>query len=181
MENCSVFDKLLDKDEKILLCEKPTPSRFYLNFWGKTLVWTLWVFLLTELVLLLFERAPTWYYYIPFGLFGVSLIFAIPFSIICFNHTVYAVTNKRVLVRTGVTGIEYKTLDLKSIGVVNLKQDFWDRALLHNTGTIFFGGLLETNGQVTMHGFEFKFVEDPQKVYTVVRQLLNELGANDKK
>lgn len=173
MEDTALFDQVLDGDEQVLLCQKPSPSRFYLNFWGKTLLWTLWVFLLTELVLLVFENVPVGYYFIPFALFGVALVFAIPLSILCFDHTVYAVTNKRILVRTGITGIEFRSLNLISIGVVNFKQDIWDRMLLHNTGSIFFGGQLETNGQTTMHGFEFKFIEKPQAVYTAVRKLLN--------
>ena len=50
---------------------------------------------------------------IPIGCFFVFLGLMILFSIIFYKNVYYAYTNKRVIIRSGIFGVDYKSINLR--------------------------------------------------------------------
>ncbi|MCS7113765.1 MAG: PH domain-containing protein [Nitrososphaerota archaeon] len=70
-----------------------------------------------------------WYSAIGFYIFGLSL-----YPILLWRNLYYVLTDRRIIVRKGVVGIDYDILDLEYVQQVNLDRGVWDR--LYGTGTI---------------------------------------------
>ena len=114
-----------------------------------------------------------------FGI-GVLCVFAV-FSLITItcvalwcNKTVYAWTNKRVLIRTGYIGVDYKSLDLNMVGALSVNVNIVDKILHKNTGTISFGSMASPMTVQNASKFSFSFIRDPYQVYKEVKVYIDQ-------
>jgi len=111
-----LFDNILEKGEVVLRTYKPD---------RKTLR-TEWFF---------------WWLVIP--LMWPFLILCLPVLIPVFrayyNKRAYAVTDRRILVRGGIIGIDYKSLKITAINATTSRVGLMDKIAKQNTGTIEFG------------------------------------------
>ena len=114
------------------------------------------------------------------------LVFSTPFLLMIilsligyiarYHRTIYVVTNKRLIIRSGFIGVDYKSIELKYIGLVNVRVDFLDK-LCGNTGTITFASPaipLTTNQNNVNGAFAFRCVENPYEVYKKVKEYIPE-------
>ena len=111
-----------------------------------------------------------------FGGFGLLTCFltVLGYSI-RYKRTLYAVTDKRLIVRSGFIGVDYKSIELKYVGLINVRVDFLDKLVRSNTGTITFASaaIPMTNGQnAANNAFTFKCVDDPYEVYKKVKKYI---------
>lgn len=81
----------------------------------------------TSLSLLLFLLV--WYGIVGFSVFSFSL-----YPILLWRNLYYILTDRRIIVRKGVVGIDYDILELGYVQQVNLDRGLWDK--LYDTGTI---------------------------------------------
>lgn len=88
--------------------------------------------------------------------------------------TVYAWTNKRVLIRTGYIGVDYKSLDLNMVGALSVNVTMVDKLLRRNTGTIAFGSMASPMTTQNASKFNFAFVYDPYRVYKEVKGYIDQ-------
>jgi len=88
--------------------------------------------------------------------------------------TVYAWTNKRVLIRTGYIGVDYKSLDLNMVGALSVNVNVIDKILRKNTGTVAFGSMASPMTTQTASKFNFTFVFDPYRVYKEVKGYIDQ-------
>lgn len=88
--------------------------------------------------------------------------------------TVYAWTNKRVLIRTGYIGVDYKSLDLNMVGALSVNVTMVDKLLRRNTGTIAFGSMASPMTTQNASKFNFPFVYDPYRVYKEVKGYIDQ-------
>lgn len=124
--------------------------------------------------------AETTDYFAPmmFVFFGaiilVLFLFVILGYVVRYKRTIYVVTNKRLIIRSGFIGVDYKSVELRQIGLINVRVDFLDKLIKSNTGTITFASaaipMYGQNGQVG--AFRFACVDNPYEVYKRVKELV---------
>lgn len=185
MENCTVFDVILDQNENILKIFRPNKLRYiFINF-----IW--YFFLLTILSAILFA---TFYFadaennkygfYLPlFIAVGFDLFFSCLILIsyaIRYQKTYYALTNKRVIIRTGIIGIDYQTLDIKMIGAINVYVSLLDKLVKPNTGKIVIGSTSAPVNNARQSNFNFYCVDNPYDTYRQIKETIDANRAKNK-
>ena len=112
------------------------------------------------------------------------LVFSAPFLlmiglsiagyIVRYKRALFVVTNKRLIIRSGFIGVDYKSIELKYVGLVNVRVDFLDKISGGKTGTITFASAaIPMNGQNNTNGaFCFSCVENPYEVYKKVKEYI---------
>ena len=166
MEN--VFDLILEKDEKIVEVFKPNKFKTYL----KSIFNFTWILLCVLIPLAIgmflpeegFEAANPIWCVLPIGLFVLGEFVYIVFLNMHYKKTFYAYTNKRILIRTGVVGVDYKSLDLSSVGAMDVYVSLLDKIVNRNTGSLRFGSMSSpmTNGAAA---YQFAHISEPYEVY----------------
>ena len=111
----------------------------------------------------------------PVVLLGVLLlmfIIGLPIVLVSHKNIFYAVTNKRVIIRSGIFGIDFKSMDLNDINAVETYVSVLDKIAKKNTGTINFGSptrpILAVQGGRMGSTFKFVYILDP---YAVAKEL----------
>jgi hypothetical protein len=87
-----------------------------------------------------------------------------------YGNTSYAFTNRRVMMRTGFIGTDFKSIDYDKISDIEVTVNFIERAF--NVGTIrFFSGRTETDeGQTTKLYDNWEAISNPYEVFKQVKQ-----------
>ena len=114
------------------------------------------------------------------------LVFSAPFLLMIilsligyvarYHRTIYVVTNKRLIIRSGFIGVDYKSIETKYVGLINVRVDFLDK-ICGSTGTITFASpaMPMMNTQNNVNGaFAFRCVENPYEVYKKVKEYIPE-------
>ena len=156
----SLFDNILDKDEKIEKVFKPQKSKFFFSvllYWGLTFL----IFALVGVFAVLFPEegmeTELIYLLIPIGLWLVLMLFVLLFAIIHYKNLYYAYSNKRIIIRSGIFGVDFKSLDMSMIGAVNVYVSLIDKIVHKNTGSISFGSTASPIGYAQSSGSAYKF------------------------
>ena len=91
-----------------------------------------------------------------------------------YSRALFVVTNKRLIIRSGFIGVDYKSIELKYVGLVNVRVDFLDKLAGGKTGSITFASAaIPMNGQNNINGaFCFACVENPYEVYKKVKEYI---------
>lgn len=137
-----IFDVILDKDENLIKTFKPNKAKFMfsvLMYWSIFLlmfavVGALMIFFPDEGVVI-----DKIYLLIPLCGFVVCMLIVWLFAEIYYKNLYFAYSNKRVIVRSGIFGVDFKSLDMSMIGAVNVYVSLIDKILRKNTGSIYFG------------------------------------------
>ena len=181
----NAFDQVLDQDEKVLLVLKPNKKRMlYLNnMFGRIIcvLFGLALILSGAFAKYIFPNDESnGVFSVVFILCGLFFIICLVVEILCYkamyNKTFYAVTNKRVLVRTGIIGVDYRNLDISFIGSINVNVGIYDKMIKPNTGTISFGSFAApiTVGNGLSLSFNFSCVDEPYEVFKKIKSLIDE-------
>lgn len=191
-----VFSPILDNDEKVLKVIKPNKFAFYFK---NLLLWFLWgVFILgstcfgvimgltedmEEGVSLISESELKTDIIICVCIFGailvVTLLLVWLFLHLYYKNVYYAYTNKRILIRKGVFGVDYQSLDIKMIGASTVNVSLFDKILRKNTGRINFGSMASPiNGTNTANTFILSNVVDPYGLYKEIKNHISNIIEN---
>ena len=179
--------KILDDDEEIKESYKPNKKRFVLIrtvisclfmllFGGAFLV----VGILGVLSIISFadesgvqDISGAIAFIVIGGIPLLLIVMSIVGNIVRYKRTIYVVTNKRLIIRSGFIGVDYKAIEIKNIGLVNVRVDFLDKLVKPNTGTVTFASAaLPMNGNNQQTQFTFACVDDPYEVYRVVKSYI---------
>ena len=109
---------------------------------------------------------------------GVSFIMAVAFIvtvIVRYTKTLFVITNKRLIVRSGFIGVDYKSLHLEDVTASAVRVGLLDKLCKPNTGTLLFGAASspiydQRNGHALAFGFFH--VDDPYDLYKRVKTYL---------
>lgn len=144
MNQNNIFDVILDSDECIQKIYKPNKlkmfiSIFFMFFW-------MWLFLSLSFVFIILAEANDVYLWLAFLIFSVvSLIIFVLCAWLVFallyKNTYYAYTNKRLIIRHGIFGIDFKSLDMNMVGAISVDVTLIDKILKRGTGSIYFGSM----------------------------------------
>lgn len=109
-----------------------------------------------------------------FWLFGLIPLIAGAFTflkkIFSFPNTVYSYSDKRVMMRTGFIGTDFKTIDYDKISDIEVTVSVVEK--MYNVGTIrFFSGRTQTDeGNTTKLYDSWSSIENPYEVFKMVKQ-----------
>ena len=99
-----------------------------------------------------------------------------------YNKTYYACTNKRIIIRTGVIGVDFKALDLQMIGAINVNVSWVDKIVGRNTGSLTFGSMSSPlNAPANSHGYVFSYVKQPYEIYKHLKEMIEQSKQNAEK
>ena len=183
--------RILDDDEEVRASIKPNKKRFVLiNVLTGSLIITIvggilllfGILGLLDIIKFTAEDgssdigAP-----IALTIFGcIPLLFALINSIgfaVRYKRCIYVLTNKRLIIRSGFIGVDYKSLELKNIISLDVRVDFLDKLVHPNTGSIIFGSAANSivNGQNGRNiTFAFAHIENPYEEYKKIKASIPE-------
>lgn len=145
MEN--LFDNILEKDEHIIKIIKPSKSRYWKG-------------------LSLFAIPLFWPHFI---LIMVFTLFTFPFFYARgYKNLYYAYTNKRLIVRSGIIGVDFKTLDYPFITATSVDVGFLDKIQKSTTGTISF--------KSPSSSIRFQYVVQPYDLLKEIKEYIGTLS-----
>ena len=134
----ALFTNILNKDEKIVKVIKPNKLKLFM-YWFTYSFWVcFWLAFCSVLPMLTSGieggEVITWeYYMIPVGVIVLIFIFTAIFAEVYYRNNFFAYTNSRILIRSGIIGIDFKSLDMRYVGALNVKVGFWDKVLKRET------------------------------------------------
>ena len=140
-----LFDDILDKDEQIVKIIKPSKSRY-------------WKFFLIPLIIPIFLP-----HFIV--IMACTLFFIIPLLYArSYKNLYYAYTNKRLIVRRGTIGVDYRTLDYKFITSTAVDVGLLDKGKT-KTGSLSF--------KSPTASIRFDYVENPYDLMREIKEYIN--------
>lgn len=170
------FENILDDDEKVIKVIRPHKGKVYLSrILCTALPCLLYVALILAMVFIPSDEpmSKTDKLIALCSIIGFCVvIFAIVllFTALYFKHTYYAVTNKRLIIRTGIIGVDFKSLDYRNLGATDVYVSILDKILHKNTGTLRFGNASSPMGTNKMYCFSH--VVEPYNLYKEIKQYI---------
>lgn len=174
-----LFEKILDKDEKIIKIFKPQKTKYFFSVlfsWGICLLF----FALIGVCAVIFPDegyvVDKSLLLVPIGGWVVSMLVVLLIASIYYKNLYYAYSNKRIIIRSGVFGVDFKSLDMSMIGAVNVYVSLIDKILRKNTGTILFGSTASplNYGQTSGTCYKFTHIKMPYETCKEVKSYIDE-------
>lgn len=180
MEEKNLFQPILDDDEEVVKVIRLHKGRAWFSTIASLILFGL-VMVPMGILMIIFHEPEVAGDEDMMG-FGIMLLgfwaLVTLIAIICValwcNKTVYAWTNKRVLIRTGYIGVDYKSLDLNMVGALSVNVNIIDKLLHKNTGTIAFGSMASPMTMQNASKFSFSFISDPYQIYKEVKVYIDQ-------
>ena len=173
-----LFENILDKDEKIEKVFKPQKTKYFLS---SMLRWSLVIlsFALMGVLMIVFPdegmNVELIYLLIPIGFFVFGMLIVLLFASIYYKNLYYAYTNKRIIIRSGIFGVDFKSLDMSMIGAVNVYVSLIDKIVCKNTGSITFGSMASPiGGQNAGIGYSFCHIAAPYESCREMKSFIDE-------
>ena len=109
----------------------------------------------------------------------VILVIYIVYILITYKKTIYAISNKRLMIRTGFIGVDYKALDMNMIGSFNVKVGLLDRFIKPAaTGTLYFGStsspMMLNSKNIKTSQFVLDCIDNPYEIYRDIKEMIDE-------
>lgn len=171
MKDQEYFSLVLDKDEQILRTYRPNRARA----WFTTILASIFVFLVigvTSIGCLLDGETAVGIVTLVFAAIIIGLLCL--FVALWCNKTIYAITNKRVLIRTGYIGVDYKSLDFTLLGALTVNVSWVDKLLRKNTGSLAFGSMASPLTTSAASKFNFLYIQNPYVTYKEIKSIIDE-------
>lgn len=169
------FDSVKDNDEEILWTGKPKFVPYIFSGLGSglfTLAFGIvWILVNYNMKIGNTESGSGWNYFWLFGLIPlVQGLYVFLKRLLSFSNTAYGYSNKRVMMRTGFIGTDFKTIDYDKISDIEVTVNVIER--MYKVGSIrFFSGRTQTDeGNTTKLYDVWSAIENPYDVFKRVKQ-----------
>ena len=167
------FDSVKDDDEEIIWTGKPK----FIPYLATGIISGLGVFLFIGVYYMMTknvknEDGTTGNFQIWFAALPIAFVlWEFLRKLLSFGNTSYAYSNKRVMMRTGFIGTDFKSIDYDKISDIEVTVNFIERAF--SVGTIkFFSGRTQTDdGRTTKLYDQWEAIEHPYEVFKKVKQI----------
>jgi membrane protein YdbS with pleckstrin-like domain len=161
------FDSIKDDDEEILWIDKPQFIPYVITALGLgfgVLIFVGFYYAMTKNINNEGGAAGNfsiWFIVLPIVLF----LFSFLSKIFSYSNTSYAFTNKRIMLRSGFIGTDFKIIDYDKISDIEVSVNFIERAC--NVGTIkFYSGKTESNDGITTKLYDrWEAISNPYEVF----------------
>lgn len=174
----SLFDLILDKDEHIVQTFKPNKTKLYFkNIFCYTVI--LLFFMLSAFACMFIPDETGYalkpiFVLIPISIFVILEIVLLVFLNMYYKKTFYAYTNKRIIIRTGIIGVDFKSLDMNMIGAIDVYVSLLDKIIHKNTGTIRFGSMSSPISSQLPNNYSFEHLTMPYENYKLIKSYIDE-------
>ena len=176
-----LFEQILDKDEKIIKVVKPNKKKIY---WSAFIYYTfimMW-FAIMGIVGVLSDwsidsNQKSLLLMAIVGAFLLLYFVMMIFVKIYYSKLYYAYSNKRIIIRTGIFGVDFKSLDMSMVGAINVYVSLLDKILRKNTGSITFGSTASPLTYSNAGGatpYKFANITQPYELYREVKNVIDE-------
>ena len=172
-----MFVDVLEKDEEIVRVFKPNKCKTAWWWFFMQLLGWLWVPLVS------LAAIDSGYFWLVFGIsVGVTvggILVTSLLGVLWYRNRYFAYTNKRILIRGGIIGIDYKSLEFKSLTATVVVVSLLDKLIMKNTGSIRFGSAASPMLSIWSghsNQFMFQHIKDP---YTVLREVKEYIGTRE--
>lgn len=180
VNNKDMFNNILDKDEEVVRVYKPVKAKLYAsNFLGCTFVCLF--FLLFAILGLCSpmengEYINKLYMLIPVGACLIAYLITYIILRLYYKNIFYAYTTKRVILRSGIFGVDYKSLDMGMIGATSVNVSLLDKIMHKNTGTLAFGSTSSpmVTGSSYSNSFKFAHISAPYDTYREIKSVIDD-------
>ena len=184
------FELILDSGESILKTYKPNKKRFVLIsiIGGLPALLIPTTFIVLAILMLIGvisnvdengnKELMGPIIFLLFGaIFYISILMGLISTFFKYKKALYCITNKRIIIRHGFIGVDFKSLSISSINAVNVEVNALDKLVKPNTGKITFASastpLMAQNQKGQPVPFEFACVDNPYEVYREVKTLID--------
>ncbi|MBR2969527.1 MAG: hypothetical protein IKC49_00530 [Clostridia bacterium] len=172
MKDQKLFLPILDKDEEIKKVYRPSKMRTWINLVVMIILYS--IFFVPLLVSALSKNGQIVGWVTIIALYTLSILVSIIFIALWVNKTVYAITDKRILIRTGYIGIDFKSLDYKMLGAMTVSVNWLDKILHKNTGSIAFGSMASPMVNNNIAKFTLSYIKNPYEECKEIKQIIDE-------
>ena len=179
-----IFDPILGRDETVIETFKPNKIReVVLNLVG--LVLGIGIFILLPILCIVLGLANSdgsegdnpWLMLTPcFIIFGVFLLAGAVGIIFGYKKKAFCVTNKRVIIRSGIIGTDFKTLEFDLVGGISVNVGIFDKMMKPNTGKISFASAASPvlNNGKGVSQYVFTAIENPYEAYKRIKEIYDD-------
>lgn len=170
-----LFSHILDEDEKIIKVFKPNKCKFYWSAFVKYTI-SIGIFVLVSILSIFLDtetNAKPIYALIPVGIYFVLLLLIMLLAKIYYKNLYFAYSNKRVIVRTGIFGVDFKSLDMSMIGAVDVYVSLLDKIIKKNTGSLSFGSAASPVGGNNANGYKFNHIVAPYETCKEIKSYID--------
>lgn len=187
-----IFSPILDDDEKVIKVIKPNKFMQYARVMLSTLLWYIFIGIFVVIGALagveekgvetggiavdtqIVELAIIISLAVIIGLLVLTLLLEWLFVHLYYKNVYYGYTNKRIVIRKGIFGVDYKSLDIKMIGATTVNVSLLDKIFRKNTGTINFGSMASPiNGMNGINNYILANVTDPYGLYKEIKSYIS--------
>lgn len=167
------FESIKDDKEEILWTGKPKfiPFIFTSVLGGIIIIGfsIFWIFTARNLGSIGDNNSPSYFWLL--GLIPlIAGLFAFLKKVVSFPNTAYSYSDKRVMMRSGFIGTDFKTIDYDKISDIEVTVSVIEK--MYNVGTIrFYSGRTQTDeGNTTKLYDSWSAIENPYEVFKMVKQ-----------
>ena len=169
------FKPILEEDEQIVETITLNKTKFFWSVFLASFV-ILGVVNLFAILGVCMEFGFIWAL-VPLGAMIITIVIVLLVSRVYYKNCVYCITNKKIIIRSGIFGVDFHSLDLESVSAINVKVTLLDKLLKKNTGTIEFGSMsspiIRTSDGVGA-GYKFNNINEPDEVYKRIKKYVEE-------
>ncbi|NLN50204.1 MAG: PH domain-containing protein [Acholeplasmataceae bacterium] len=174
-----LFEPILTEGEEVVKTIKPNKTKTYFEALLMGIPFGLVLFIFGGVFggMLNLDHGFPFNFSIAIIVFVVVLVSVIAGVTANYKNLVYVYTNKRLLIRKGIIGIDYKALDIAMIGAVEIDVSVVDKMVGKNTGSITFGSMANPigTGKEGRNVFSFANVENPYELYKEIKNHIDEI------
>jgi len=181
-----IFTSILDRNETVIKVYKPNKTK-YMTKNLLLLIFPL-AFALAGVLMAMYvsdgEAAPAvsdpLWALLPVGVAVLVYVICAVLFAAYYNNLYFAYTDKRIMIRSGLFGVDFKCLDMKMVGATTVNVSVLDKILGKNTGTITFGSMaspMTGDGKSSGGGYVFTCIEAPYETYREIKELIEDKKA----
>ena len=176
-----IFEPILDADEIVVKVFKPHKRKMFTSVLLTSFCCWCWLLIVIALGMLTDVEtgeftSQEWWLVLAICL-GVVVFFTgftALFTALAYKNTYYAYTNKRVIIRKGIFGVDYKSLDMSMIGAIDVSVTLLDKIVHKNTGSISYGSMASPIAGQNGVLFKFSHIEKPYDTYKEIKTIIDE-------
>ena len=178
-----MFTDVLEKNEEIVAVYKPNKKKFWWSWMLLTFTTVFWVWVFPFTVGIFDQNEFIGFgdrfwitLYATAGFFVLYMLIAAWLGSLWLKNRFYAYTNKRILIRAGIIGVDYKSLEFKSLTATVVKVSMLDKMVRRNTGTIRFGSPaspLTSFNSMQLNQYAYLHIEKPYEVMREIKEYID--------
>ena len=179
------FEAILEEKETIILSFLPSKKKVWVSNLVATILIAIFVCGMALLAMFVPEEGSEpcelIFALIPLGAFFLALFICFVCTKLYIKNTCFVITNERAIIRTGVFGVDFKSLDILTIGATDVYMSVIDKILGGKTGSIRFGSMSSPINATNGVPYAFSNIVEPYKNYKLIKEQIEKIKKEQEK